>query len=319
MDLVTTARGEPLAGTPTGGGKSSYAPHEPASEPAIFTGCATPVAGRPASSLWTLLIYYKWEHAGTSRVIGYWPLTWSAGTIYISGVGAARGHRESRVATMLLYYTRSSVRWVGGVHCGDMEATKAEGQARLQPPRNPGYASTGYCMLAVGYMESGVVGIRVCAAGVRGVTGDGCLHAGGGTQTKRPRLASPHACCFVHLLLLCTHRRRRCFLLVAVLLRCYALPLYPRRTKGPVSVAIANANALQLPVPQKHGWPPSPVLWVLCHAVGHLRQPWDPRHRARQEPQVGAKCPATPVDGMISGYDYDYDYIYIYIYIRGIC
>ena len=90
---------------------------------------------------------------------------------------------------------------------------------------------------------------------------------------------------------------------------------YPRRTNGPASVAVANANALQLPLPPKPGWPVSPVLWVLRHAVGHLRQPWDPRDRARQEPPVGARCPVTPVDGMISGYDYDYDYIYIYIYI----
>ena len=49
--------------------------------------------------------------------------------------------------------------------------------------------------------------------------------------------------------------------------------------------------------------------------MGHLRQPWDPRDRAGQEPPVGTRCQVTPVDGMISGYDYDYDYIYIYIYI----
>ena len=34
---------------------------------------------------------------------------------------------------------------------------KAEGQARLEPPRNPGYAYTGCCVLAEGYAESGVV------------------------------------------------------------------------------------------------------------------------------------------------------------------
>ena len=34
---------------------------------------------------------------------------------------------------------------------------KAEGQARLEPPRSPGYAHTGYCVLAEGYVESGVV------------------------------------------------------------------------------------------------------------------------------------------------------------------
>ena len=30
---------------------------------------------------------------------------------------------------------------------------------------------------------------------------------------------------------------------------------------------------------------------------------------------MGARCPVTPVDNMISGYDYDYDYIYMYIYM----
>ena len=54
---------------------------------------------------------------------------------------------------MFLYYTRRLVRWVGGVHCGDMGAMKAEGQARLEPPRSPGYAYTGCCVLAVGYVE----------------------------------------------------------------------------------------------------------------------------------------------------------------------
>ena len=106
---------------------------------------------------------------------------------------------------MFLYYTRGSLRWVDGVHYGDMEAMKAEGQARLEPPRNPGYASTGYCMLAVGYVESGVVGICECAAGngLRGVTGDGRLHGGGGTRTtrgplllRRMRAALYLGCCF---------------------------------------------------------------------------------------------------------------------------
>ena len=60
---------------------------------------------------------------------------------------------------MLLYYTRGGLRWVGGVQYGHLGTMKAEGQARLEPPRNPGYASTGYCMLAVGYMESGVMDV----------------------------------------------------------------------------------------------------------------------------------------------------------------
>ena len=51
VDLVTTAWGEPLVGTPTRGRQSSYGTHQPESQPAIFTGCATPVAGRPASPL----------------------------------------------------------------------------------------------------------------------------------------------------------------------------------------------------------------------------------------------------------------------------
>ena len=50
---------------------------------------------------------------------------------------------------MFLYYTRGLMRWVGGVHCGDTGAMKAEGQARLELPRNLGYAYTGYCVLAV--------------------------------------------------------------------------------------------------------------------------------------------------------------------------
>ena len=88
---------------------------------------------------------------------------------------------------MFLYYTRGLVRWVGGVHYGYVEAMKAEGQARLEPPRNPGYASTGYCMLKVGYVESGVVGNYEYAAsnGLGGVTGGGRLHGGRGTRTTR--------------------------------------------------------------------------------------------------------------------------------------
>ena len=67
--------------------------------------------------------------------------------------------------------------------------------------------------------------------------------------------------------------RSPCFLLVAMLLRCCALPPYPRRTNVPASVAVANANALHMPLPPKPGRPVSPVLSVLLHAVGHLRHP----------------------------------------------
>ena len=102
---------------------------------------------------------------------------------------------------------------------------------------------------------------------------------------------------------------------VAMLLRCCALPPNPRRINGAASVAVAKANAMQLPLPPKPGSPVSLVLWVLRHAVGHLRQPWAPLDRARQEQPVGARCPVTPVDGMISGWDYEYDYIYSHMYI----
>ena len=106
---------------------------------------------------------------------------------------------------MFLYYTVGLVWCVGGVHYGDMEAMKAEGQARLEPPRNPGYACTGYCILAVGHVESGVEGNCEYAAGsgLRGVTGGGRLHGGGGTRTKRcplllrrMRAALYLGCCF---------------------------------------------------------------------------------------------------------------------------
>ena len=91
---------------------------------------------------------------------------------------------------MFLYYTRGLVRWDGGVHCGDMGAMKAEGQARLEPPRNPGYAHTGYCVLAEEYLESGVVGSLGDADGngFHGVMSDGSLHDGGGTRTTESPL-----------------------------------------------------------------------------------------------------------------------------------
>ena len=71
----------------------------------------------------------------------------------------------------------------------------------------------------------------------------------GKDTTTGPALVSPHACCFVSWLLHCTQRMRRCFLLVSMLLRCDALPHFPRRSNFPALVAVANANALQLPLP----------------------------------------------------------------------
>ena len=82
-------------------------------------------------------------------------------------------------------------------------------------------------------------------------------------------LASPRACCSVSWLLHFTHRRRPCFLLAAMLLRCHTLPLYPRRSNRPTLVAVVNVNALQLPLPPKLGRPVSPGFCVLRHAVGH--------------------------------------------------
>ena len=132
---------------------------------------------------------------------------------------------------------------------------------------------------------------------------------------NRRALASSTACCFVTWLPCSTQRGNLCFLLDAMPLHCPALPLYPPQSNGPASPAVANAKALQLPLPRKPGRPVSRVFWVLRHAVGHRRQPWVPEDRAGQEPPVGARCPVTRVDGMMSGYDYDYDYMYIYIYI----
>ena len=64
-----------------------------------------------------------------------------------------------------------------------------------------------------------------------------------------PALASPHAGCFISWLLHCTHRSCSCLVLVASLLPCFALPHNPRRSDGPALDAVANANALQLPLP----------------------------------------------------------------------
>ena len=73
---------------------------------------------------------------------------------------------------MLLYHTRGGLRWVGGVQYGDQGAMKAEGQARLEPPRNLGYVSTGSCVCATG-------------SGLHGVGGGGPVHGGGSTRTAR--------------------------------------------------------------------------------------------------------------------------------------
>ena len=73
---------------------------------------------------------------------------------------------------MLLYNTGGGLRWISGVPYGDQGAMKAEGQARLEPPRNPGCVSTDYCVCAAG-------------SGLHGVRGGGRLHGGGSTRTTR--------------------------------------------------------------------------------------------------------------------------------------
>ena len=149
--------------------------------------------------------YMMRGRVGASKLIWYGPLTWTAGMVYIWGVGAAQGHREGRVATMFPNHTVGLVWWVGGIHYGYMEAMTAEGQAKLEPPRNSGSASTGYYVLAVGHVESGLVGSYKYAArsGLRRVTGGKRLHGGGGMRTKRGplllrrmRAALYLRCCF---------------------------------------------------------------------------------------------------------------------------
>ena len=153
-------------------------------------------------------------------------------------------------------------------------------------------------------------------SGLRGVTGTGRLHGGGGTRTT----GSP--------LLL---RRMRATLLLGwrfaldgealafCLLRCCCVavpcPHCPGEQTGqrPSPLLMLRLCRCHCPASLVDRYPRSSGSSVMLWAT--LRQPWDPRDRPRQEPPVGARCPVTPVDGMISGHDYDYDYIYIYIYI----
>ena len=139
---------------------------------------------------------------------------------------------------------------------------RAEGQARLDPPRTPGSASMGYCMLAVGYVESGLVGNCECAAGngVRGVTGCGCLHSGGGTRTtrdllllRRMRAALYLGCCFAPIgdALAC------CLLLCC----CAAVPctFTPGEQTGQRPSPLLMLMLCTCHCPQKPGRPVSPV------------------------------------------------------------
>ena len=66
------------------------------------------------------------------------------------------------------------------------EAMKAEGQARLEPPRNPGYASTDSCVCAAG-------------CGLHGVRGGGRLHGGKGARTARGPFLLRRMCAALYL------------------------------------------------------------------------------------------------------------------------
>ena len=57
---------------------------------------------------------------------------------------------------MLPYSTGRSLRSVCDVQNEDQGAMKAEGQARLESPRNPGCESTDLCVCVVGWGIHGV-------------------------------------------------------------------------------------------------------------------------------------------------------------------
>ena len=123
---------------------------------------------------------------------------------------------------------------------------KSEGRAGLELPRNPSYASGDSCMC---------LPIAVCTWAERWIR----YRASGDDTSMGPPLVLPHGSCFDARLPRCTHRKCPCFLLVAMLLQCYALPLYPRQSNGLALVAVANVNALQLPLPPEPSWSVSPV------------------------------------------------------------
>ena len=104
--------------------------------------------------------------------------------IYL-GCGCSSGQRRNwDCYRMLPYYTRGGPRWVSGVQYGDQGAMKAKGKARLEPPRNPGYASTGYCMRGWQWITWGQ-GWWTSPRWRKYADNEG------------PALASPHVCCFV--------------------------------------------------------------------------------------------------------------------------
>ena len=128
---------------------------------------------------------------------------------------------------MLLYST------VGGVHYGDQGAMKADGEARLEPPRNPGCVSTDFCVYAAG-------------SGLHGVRAGGRLQGGGRTHSTTGPFLLRHMCAALYLGC-CVAPVGGALAFCLLLCCCVPLPLYlyPRRSKGPASVAVANAKTLQ--------------------------------------------------------------------------
>ena len=90
---------------------------------------------------------YKYHEAAR---VGYWHC------IYLGCGFDYKLRRAKGYYRVLLYSTRGGQRRVRDVHYEDQGALKAEGQARLEPPRNPGYVSTGFCMCAAGSVLHGV-------------------------------------------------------------------------------------------------------------------------------------------------------------------
>ena len=91
---------------------------------------------------------------------------------------------------------------------------KAEGQARLEPPKNPGCASLDLCACAECTWSEAMGSQRVTAMDAE--TG--------------PALGSPRACCFVLGHCVAPIGGTLAFRLVAMALHCPALPLFPRRS-----------------------------------------------------------------------------------------
>ena len=123
---------------------------------------------------------------------------------------------------MFLYYTRGLVRWDGGVHCGDMGAMKAEGQARLEPPK--------------------IVAMHIraiaCGSGIRGVRGGGQFTS---TQTAMDSVGS--RVMDVSTVAGVRERRRVSSRFAACVLLC-SLVAALRRTEKPLLSTCCDAAAL---------------------------------------------------------------------------